>query len=273
MNTVVAYIPALHQGYINFFKKYPGKLFILGSNFISEHPRMDRDIRAIAPEEMKKIIESLSLVQTVSVLTNETLKNLKDTNIVMPDEDISRAFSEKYLPGSNIKFDTTFLRWDKCIPTKQQTPSPERIISKDEFDKKIMKEAFKEAGKSSDWWRHIGGMIVKDGKVVLAAHNRPLPSDHVHNIFGDPRSNFDAGVNIEISKFLHSEAALIAEAAKKGISLEGASLYVTTFPCPVCAKSICVSGVKKVYYSEGYSLLDAEDLFKTYGIELIQVEK
>ena len=48
--------------------------------------------------------------------------------------------------------------------------------------------------------------------------------------------------------------------------------FVSTFPCPVCAKSIAVAGIKKVYYCQGYSLLDAEDILRPYGVELIFVK-
>ena len=64
-------------------------------------------------------------------------------------------------------------------------------------------------------------------------------------MFGDPRSNFDAGKNIELSKFIHAEASLIAQAAKQGAKLEGASIYVTTFPCPVCARLVATAGLRK----------------------------
>ena len=69
------------------------------------------------------------------------------------------------------------------------------------------------------------------------AHCR-VPDEQIHYSEGDPRSDFSKGVNVELSLFFHSEAQLIAEAAKKGISLEGASMYATTFPCPPCAKLI-----------------------------------
>jgi dCMP deaminase len=275
MATLVAYIPALHKGYLDFFKKYKGgELHILDLGLVREIPRLERDIRALDAGEIKKVVESLEIFSKVSVLSKEGIKDLESVNdIVMPDEDVSRQFAETYLGGRKIDFASVFLRWDKhsALKEKIQT-SPDRIISEEALDTEIMGKAYDEAKKSSDWWRQIGAIIVKDGKVLFVGHNRPLPSDQVHNIFGDPRSNFDYGVSFELSKFIHAEAGIIAEAAKKGVALEGSSLYVTTFPCPVCAKSVAVAGIKKIYYKEGYSLLDAEDILKSYGVELIQVK-
>lgn len=272
---LIAYIPALHEGYINFLKKHvDAELFILGKDLVAESPRMDRDIRAISPDEMKVAIYALGIVKNVTVLNKTDISGVakKFKKIIMPDEDVSRKIAETYFKGIPVQYDSVFLRWDKQISTAEQTISPNHTISIAEFDREMMKRAFNESTKSSDWWRQIGALIIKDGKPVIVGYNHPLPSDHVHNVLGDPRSNFDAGVSIELSKFIHAEAALIAEAARKGISLEGAHLYVTTFPCPVCAKSVAVSGIKKVFYSKGYSLLDAEDILKTHTISIVCVK-
>ncbi len=272
--TVVSYIPALHRGYIDFFKKYQGGiLYILGGEFIKEVPRMDRDIRALVPEEIRTLVASLNSFSRVEILDYKNLAKLQagSEKIVMPDEDFNRNFAETYLKGKKIEFVTTFLRWDKQISTKEFEVTPDRTISTDTFDKEIMDAAFKESGKSPDWWRQVGGIIVKDKKPILKTYNKPFPSD-TFNIFGDPRSNFDAGQNIELSKIIHAEVGLIAEAARKGISIEGSSLYVTTFPCPVCARSVATAGIKKVYYSKGYSLLDAEDILRAFEIEIIMVK-
>jgi len=274
MNTVVAYIPALHKGYIDFFKKYSGDLFILGRDLVLEQPRMDRDIRAMDPEDVATVVKALNIFNSVKVLTKDTLSLLEGKkNIVMPDEDVSRIFVETYLKEKEITYIPVFLRWDKHTALKTNNPTnPDRKISTDDFDKEMMGKAYELTKKSSDWWRNIGALVTKNGEIVLTGYNHPLPNDQIHNILGDPRSNFDYGVSFELSKFLHAEAAIIAEAAKKGISLEGTTLYVTTFPCPVCAKSVATAGIKKVYYQEGYSLLDAEDILKSFNVEIVQVQ-
>jgi dCMP deaminase len=270
---LVAYVPALHQGYINFFKKNFGTLYLLSTELVREVPRMERDIRAISPEEMQKAISALSIFSEVKILTKKNVGLLKKAKVVMPDEDVSRHFAETYLKEGKVDYVSTFLRWDWQNSQKKSAPQAvDRVISRDAFHKEIMKKAFMEANKSSDWWRQIGAILIKDEKVLFTGFNHPLPSDQTHNIFGDPRSNFDSGVSYDLSKFVHAEAGLIALAAKHGTALEGASIFVTTFPCPVCAKSVVVAGIKKVYYTEGYSLLDAEDILKGAGVEIIKVE-
>ena len=117
----------------------------------------------------------------------------------------------------------------------------------------------------------MGVALVKDKKVILTAHQIPFPSEYSVNTFGDPRSNFDAG-ETNVGKLIHAEEKVIAEAARKGIATDGASIYTTTFPCPMCAKTIIVAGIKKLYYQKGYSMLDAEDILRAYGVEIVMVE-
>lgn len=47
---------------------------------------------------------------------------------------------------------------------------------------------------------------------------------------------------------LHSEVDAISKAAKVGIKLDGATIYVTRYPCEACARAIVASGIKKVVY-------------------------
>ena len=118
----------------------------------------------------------------------------------------------------------------------------------------------------------VNPKIVKDGKVVLIAHNEHMPSEHAPYINGDPRNAFKRGINIEISSSIHAETRLIAEAAKQGISLSGADMYVTVFPCPPCAKSIAFSGIKNLYCAGGYAVLDGQEVLKSQGVKIIFVE-
>ncbi len=127
--------------------------------------------------------------------------------------------------------------------------------------------------KSEDFWRQVGAIVLpSDSDKQIEGFNHHLPYWQNLYIFGDPRSNFNPGENPEVYTSIHAEASIIARAAKNGISLDGASLYVTTFPCPNCARLILEAGIKKVYYKEGYSVIDARNLFKTAGIDIVLVK-
>ena len=70
----------------------------------------------------------------------------------------------------------------------------------------------------------------------------------------------------------HAEAEIVTAAAKQGISLDGAEILTTTFPCPLCAKLLARSGIKRLYFVEGYGVLDAEQVLKAYGVEIVLIK-
>ncbi len=270
---LVAYIPVLHAGYIALLKKYQHQLYILGKDLTLEFPRMEREVRFLEPEDMKKAIVGLGVVSCVAILEKKDIELIsKDIELVMPDEDLMHYIADTYFQKNKIVFEKVFLRWDKTITLKENIIDPNRIISVQQFDREMIKLAFESADKSPDWWRQVGAVAVKDNKVLFTRYNRHLPSAHTLYENGDPRNNFDAGERLDLYTSIHAEAGIIADAAKKGVSLDGAMMYVTTFPCPVCAKSIVEAGIKRVFYSKGYSLIDAEKLFNQYGVEIVLVQ-
>jgi dCMP deaminase len=107
---------------------------------------------------------------------------------------------------------------------------------------------------------------------LLGAFNQHVPSEQSAYLYGDPRSNFEAGQCIDMSGALHAEAGLIAEAARRGISTEGCDLFVTVFPCPPCAFLWAYSGIKHLYYVDGYSLIAGAETLQAKDVEIIRVE-
>lgn len=57
---------------------------------------------------------------------------------------------------------------------------------------------------------------------------------------------------IEFTRCLHAEQASIVNAARTGVSTQGASLFTTTFPCHECAKIIVGAGIEEVFYIDPY---------------------
>ncbi|NHK28679.1 deoxycytidylate deaminase [Parvularcula flava] len=65
---------------------------------------------------------------------------------------------------------------------------------------------------------------------------------------------------IEFGRIIHAEMCAITDAARKGISLRGSKMYVTTFPCHLCAKHIVGAGIKEVVFIEPYPKSYAKEL-------------
>lgn len=276
MRTLVAYVPVLHEGYLRFFNTHSGpkELFIFGPEFIETDRELSRDIRQLDPFLMQKVIEALGIFERVGVLDVAKAKELnrKEQEVILPDEEVSHKLSQTYFPLSKVSFDPIFLRWDKHNALAEKPVVPEERITREEFHRRAMSRAEKESLKSSDNWRRVGGVIARDGELILTAYNKHVPSEHAPYVSGDPRDNFRRGVQIELSSAFHAEVSLIAEAARRGIALEGADMYATVFPCPPCAKAIAHSGIKTLYCGGGYGVLDGEDVLKSAGVNIIFVE-
>ena len=93
----------------------------------------------------------------------------------------------------------------------------------------FMIEAFKEAKKAySKLELPVGAVIVKDNKIIARAHNLR---------------------ETKTSSLAHAEVLCIEKACKKLNTwrLEGAQMYVTLEPCPMCAGALIQSRIDKVY--------------------------
>jgi len=270
---LLLYIPVLHAGYLKLFKKYGGNidcLYILGKDISEEFAFFEEEIRAIDPETMKVLVESLSLFKSVQILDLSSLERLRGANIITAKEGVVQRLIEKHFKGEAVVFDTVFLRWDEESVATQEPINHDKI-STDIFDREMIALASKEGAKTSDWWRKVGAVVVKDGEIIITAHNTHVPSEHSPYVHGDIRDFIEPGKHSDTSSALHSEKCVITEAARK--VLEGTSIYLTVFPCPDCAKIIAYSGIKKCYFSSGHASFDGEKILKQQGVELIFVEK
>lgn len=271
----VAYVPVLHRGYLQFFEanQEARELYIIGGDLLKKVDYIDKDLRAMPPPKAVEIMRAAGRFDTVMELTSEAIPNIDKSNVqvIMPDEDISRAIGSMF-KKVKIKYFPIFLRWDRRMLKKSARKDPNEVISTRKIDKDRMNLAYGAASSSSDIWRRVGALLMtKKGRQVGLTANQGEPSAHSPTMEGDPRNMFNQGVGIEMSIFMHAEAALIAKAAKDGIKLEGGSMYVTTFPCPYCAKLIAHSGIKNLYYSDGYGVLDGKRVLEGHSVNLKRV--
>lgn len=276
MRALVAYVPVLHEGYRRYFQNHTEveRLFLIGPELTKDLKPITKDIRQLDPELMSAAIHSLNFFKEVGVLDMATALsfNHSDYEIFLPDEDVSRSVAETYFPDAQTQFDSVFLRWDKHNALTERPIVTKDMVTHDEMHVRLLSQAAHAALKSSDSWRQVGALVAREGNALLVAHNQHLPSEHTPYVNGDPRNNFSKGEYIEYSTAIHAEAAIIAEAARRGVTLEGADMYVTVFPCPPCAKLIAQSGIKNLYCGGGYAVLDGEEILKSAGVSIMFVE-
>ena len=63
----------------------------------------------------------------------------------------------------------------------------------------------------------------------------------------------------------------ICDCAKRGVSCQGATAYITHYPCIICTRLLLASGIKDIKYLEDYK---NDELVKVFTEELnVKVEK
>lgn len=94
---------------------------------------------------------------------------------------------------------------------------------------------------------NVGCVIVKDGRIISTGYNGSI-SGHSHC--------YDAGhlmVEGSCKRTIHAEHNAIIQCAKVGISVDGADIYVTHYPCPYCMQVLNQAGIVNIYYMEHYN--------------------
>ena len=103
--------------------------------------------------------------------------------------------------------------------------------------------------------RKIGAVIVKNKRIVTTGYNGAPAGIRTCVERGEclrEKLGIPSGTRHEICYAVHAEQNAIIQAARLGISIDGATLYCTHQPCVLCAKMIVNSGIKRVVYREGY---------------------
>ncbi|MDX2110485.1 MAG: cytidine/deoxycytidylate deaminase family protein [Verrucomicrobiota bacterium] len=114
------------------------------------------------------------------------------------------------------------------------------------WDEYFMATAMLIASRSACERLHVGCVLVSSGqhknRIIAAGYNGFLP--------GTPHTSRVRDGHEQAT--VHAEQNAIADAARRGISVEGATAYVSHFPCINCAKILAASGIKEIKYHGDY---------------------
>ena len=103
--------------------------------------------------------------------------------------------------------------------------------------------------------RQIGAVIVRNKRILTTGYNgAPAGIKSCKDKGECMRQKFGivSGTRHEFCYAIHAEQNAILQAAKMGVSIEGATLYCTHYPCSICSKMIVNSGIKRVVYVYPY---------------------
>lgn len=88
--------------------------------------------------------------------------------------------------------------------------------------------------------------------------------DRVKRIFDSPSADL-RGTRImsliEFGRIVHAEMSAISQAARSTISVKGATIFTTAFPCHMCMRLIIASGIARIVYVDPYPKSLAMDMY------------
>ena len=121
--------------------------------------------------------------------------------------------------------------------------------------------------------KQVGAVIVKDGRILSTGYNGTPPGfTNCCDQWGGKHTN----EHHEWSKTyeIHAEMNAILWAAREGIKIEGATIYVTLEPCGECSKNLIASGINRIVYSNSYERTNSNivsNFIKSNNVKIEQV--
>jgi dCMP deaminase len=118
--------------------------------------------------------------------------------------------------------------------------------------------------------RPVGAIVVKNKRILTTGYNgAPRNLRHCLEVgcIRD-RMGVNSGERHELCRGVHAEQNAIIQSSVFGLSVEGGTLYTTTFPCVLCSKLVINAGLVEIVYDVGYPDDLSKELLAESGILL-----
>ena len=133
-------------------------------------------------------------------------------------------------------------------------------LSWDEYFSKIVKVT---AERSPCERLQVGCLLVKDNRIISQGYNGFLPGCPHESIV---RDNHEQAT-------LPAEQNALMDCAKRGVSCEGCTAYVTHYPCIICARLLLAGGIKKINYLNDYKNDELVEKFSEQcNVEVVKLQ-
>jgi len=123
--------------------------------------------------------------------------------------------------------------------------------------------------------KQVGAVIVKNGRILSTGYNGTPAGytnccDYWDNEYTKEHHMWSKTYEI------HAEMNAIIWAAREGISIKDATIYVTLEPCSECSKNIIASGIKRIVYEKSYEHTNSDivtKFLKDNDVEILQIKE
>lgn len=150
-----------------------------------------------------------------------------------------------------------------------------RVVRRPNWDTYFMNIADVVATRASCIKRQVGSVITKNEQILATGYNgAPRGLKHAAEV-GCLREQMEvpSGTHHELCRGLHAEQNAIIQAARNGVTTEGATLYCTYMPCVICSKMIINAGIKRIVFRGYYPDELAVQILNESGIDVVLFEE
>jgi dCMP deaminase len=108
----------------------------------------------------------------------------------------------------------------------------------------------------------VGCILVKDNRIISQGYNGFLPGCPHRSIVRDGHEQAT----------VHAEQNALCDCAKRGVSSDGSTAYITHYPCVICTRLLLASGISNIYYINDYKNDELVELLcKQKGVNLDRI--
>jgi len=114
--------------------------------------------------------------------------------------------------------------------------------------------------------KHVGAVIERGRTILATGYNGSIHGlDHCDEVGHMMENN-------HCVRTIHAEANAVIQAARNGVRIEGANIYVTASPCWQCFKMIANAGLRRVVFGEFYRDPRIFEFAERLGIALVHLQ-
>jgi len=214
-------------------------------NSIFNTPTHPCEKRCLEEQQYNNAITETNLtdvIETLSISNTDDDKLSSDDDLV--DIDILMNFGSDVV---NEKLNKNVKMPKKKYPTSNKISLLSSLIKSWEYDRCSWDEYFSciallISARSPSKRLKVGSIIVKNNRIISAGYNGfPSGTPHISIIRDGHEQNT-----------IHAEQNAIADAARRGVSIENSTIYATHKPCINCTKFIISAGIINIKYLEDY---------------------
>ncbi len=136
-------------------------------------------------------------------------------------------------------------------------------MSRLSWDEYFMTIAFQVATRATCDRKHVGAVIVREKSILSTGYNGSIRG------LGHCDEEGHLMDNGHCVRTVHAEANAIAQAARNGVAIEDASIYVTASPCWICFRLIANAGIGRIVFGEFYRDQRIYEFSQLCGIVLV----